>query len=47
MTLLGIATGAAADWIRNECHLDSGASGSDGPRPATCRDSEIDPETTI
>jgi hypothetical protein len=44
MTLLGIATKAAADWIREECPLDSRARSGDGPRPSTCRDSEIDPE---
>ncbi|OHB24626.1 MAG: hypothetical protein A2X84_11255 [Desulfuromonadaceae bacterium GWC2_58_13] len=47
MTLLGIATRAAADWIRDECHLDSPTRGGDGPRPSTCRDSNIDPETNV
>ena len=46
MTLLGIASKAAADWIRHECQHDSGARGGDAPRPWTGRDSEIDQETT-
>lgn len=47
MTLLGIATKAATDWIRDECHLDSRTQGGDGPRPSPCRDANIDPETNM
>lgn len=46
MTLLGIATRAAAYWIQNAT-LAAGTSGGAGPRPSTCRDSNIDPETNV
>lgn len=45
--LLGIATKAAADWIRDECRLDSGSPHDKGPRPSTLRYSNVDPETTM
>ena len=47
MTLLGIATKAAADWIREECPLDRVTRGGVGPRPSTFRDANIDPETNM
>ncbi|MDX9710162.1 MAG: hypothetical protein RBT64_11465 [Trichloromonas sp.] len=47
MTLLGIATKAAADWIRDECRHDGRAQGGLGPRPSTCRDANSDPETNM
>ena len=47
MTVLGIATKAAADWIRKEYHLDSETRVGDGPQPETGPDSNVDPETTM
>ena len=47
MTLLGIATKAAADWIREECPLDRVTRSGAGPRPSTFRDANIDPETNM
>lgn len=47
MTLLGIATKAAADWIKKEYQLDGGISVGGGPRPRTGRGSNADPETNM
>lgn len=47
MTILGIATKAAADWIRKEYQLDSGTRVGGGPRPRTGRGSNVDPETNM
>lgn len=46
-TLLGIATKAAADWIRDECRLDSGVHCGEGSRSPTFRDANVDPETDM
>ncbi len=43
MTLQGIATKAAASWIKKAVSTDA-AGGGDGPRPRTGRDSTISPE---
>ncbi|MGK2906318.1 MAG: hypothetical protein ACSLFH_08250 [Desulfuromonadales bacterium] len=47
MTILGIATKAAADWIKKEYHFDSGTRVGDGTRPRTSRDLHVDPETNM
>lgn len=47
MTLLGIATKAAADWIKQEYHPDSGASSGDGPRTEPGQETKVDQETHI
>lgn len=47
MTLLGIATRAAASWVKHEYHLDSGTRVGDGPRPRAGQDPDIDPETNM
>ena len=44
VTLLGIATKAAAGWIKNAISTGGTRSGA-GPRPQTGRDSTIDPRT--
>ena len=47
MTLLGIATKAAADWIKKEYQVDSGIRVDGGPRPRTGRGAKVDPETNM
>lgn len=47
MTLLGIVTKAAADWIKNEYNLDKASNSDDEPRPRTGQDSNVDPETNM
>ncbi|MCA1766499.1 MAG: hypothetical protein LC633_09700, partial [Desulfobulbaceae bacterium] len=47
MTILGIATKVAADWIKQECRNDSATRVGDGPRPRTGRDANVDPETNF
>lgn len=46
MTLLGIATKAAADWMRDEYRGDSGSGDGAGSQPRSGRDADSDPETT-
>lgn len=47
MTLLGVATKAAADWIKQEYHPDCGASVGDGPQTGSGQGSKVDPETNL
>lgn len=47
MTLLGIATRSAANWIKQTYQHDSGTGGAARPRPRTGQDSHVDPETAL